>query len=468
MGDCLTKLQENDDKENEDPAQYGDDLEFDESQRNRSRLAGGVGHQGDGAGERLRRRKSSGLSKYSQDGLHVVNKPICIGAFNVQRFGTAKLKDKATLEILVRIVREFDILLVQEVVDASGQAIEQLLEEVNKVNDNEGNYDVLASPRVGRSSQKEQYAVFYKTSLVKIKASQIYHDPGDVFIREPFLVDVCIDIVTPEAQEFSLICIHTQPKSANVEIDRLVDVQQYVKDLWQTDNIVILGDLNASGPYLKTRDWETNRLRGPTFQWLIPDHIDTTATNTLAAYDRIIALGPICDQVVTNSAKVFRYDDVYGIEKDSLLKVSDHYPVCFSLETTAHAQVRKNITSTITISFQDKRFINSSPQAFVQNFNLKRFRVGQFYSEDGKVERVEVKSHKMSKCSDALASLESLRNHDHSLVSYSSLSSLKHQVNTVMDSWDAKLLQEQKRKFQVIVLLDIHQQVVVTSLVISL
>ena len=61
-----------------------------------------------------------------------------------------------------------------------------------------------------------------------------------------------------------------------------------VKDLWQTDNIVILGDLNASGPYLKTRDWETNRLRGPTFQWLIPDHIDTTATNTLAAYDRLV------------------------------------------------------------------------------------------------------------------------------------------------------------------------------------
>ena len=55
------------------------------------------------------------------------------------RFGTAKLKDKTTLEILVRIVREFDILVVQEVVDASGQALQQLLEEVNKVNDNEGN-----------------------------------------------------------------------------------------------------------------------------------------------------------------------------------------------------------------------------------------------------------------------------------------------------------------------------------------
>ena len=87
MGDCLTKLKGTDDKENQDPAHYEDDLEFDESLRNRSRLDAGVGHGGDSsaAGERLRRRKSSGLSKYSQDGLHVVNKPICIGAFNVQR-----------------------------------------------------------------------------------------------------------------------------------------------------------------------------------------------------------------------------------------------------------------------------------------------------------------------------------------------------------------------------------------------
>ena len=45
-----------------------------------------------------------------------------------------------------------------------------------------------------------------------------------------FLVDVNVDIVSPEAQQFSLICIHTQPKSANVEIDRLVDVQQYVSE----------------------------------------------------------------------------------------------------------------------------------------------------------------------------------------------------------------------------------------------
>lgn len=59
-------------------------------------------------------------------------------------------------------------------------------------------------------------------------------------------------------------------------------------DTWQMDNVIILGDLNASGQYIKSRDWETNRLRGAEYNWLIPDHVDTTATNTLAAYDRLV------------------------------------------------------------------------------------------------------------------------------------------------------------------------------------
>ena len=52
------------------------------------------------------------------------------------------------------------------------------------------------------------------------------------------------------------------------------------------ENIIILGDFNASGAYIRSQDWRKNRLRGAGFKWLIPDHLDTTATNTLAAYDR--------------------------------------------------------------------------------------------------------------------------------------------------------------------------------------
>lgn len=70
---------------------------------------------------------------------HVVEPPVRIGAFNVQRFGKSKVmtssptknaKAKAppsVVEILTKIICRYDILLVQEVVDSSGEAIKELL-----------------------------------------------------------------------------------------------------------------------------------------------------------------------------------------------------------------------------------------------------------------------------------------------------------------------------------------------------
>jgi hypothetical protein len=40
---------------------------------------------------------------------------------------------------------------------------------------------------------------------------------------------------------------------------------------------------------VRGQDWPNIRLRRrEEFTWLIPDHMDTTATNTLAAYDRCV------------------------------------------------------------------------------------------------------------------------------------------------------------------------------------
>jgi len=345
----------------------------------------------------------------------------------------------------------------------SGKALNLLLEEVNSVPEHAGMYEVLASPRVGRTSHKEQYAIFYKTSLVQILDSKIYHDPGDLFIREPFIVSVSVDTVSAVANQFCLVCIHTQPTSANLEIDGLVDVKKHVTDTWQMDNVIILGDLNASGQYIKSRDWETNRLRGAEYNWLIPDHVDTTATNTLAAYDRIIVCGPMMDAVVQDSAQVFRYDQHYQISQDALKKVSDHYPVRFSLQTVAHPKVQKNITTRTIISIEDKRFITSDQDQFLDQFNLKRFKAEGLYTKSGELASIEIKSQRVSQFTSAFKCIEDLRKYDRSLVSYSLLASVKHQMNHVVSSWDKKLLEEGKGKFQVNLLVDVQEKKIVCS-----
>ena len=61
----------------------------------------------------------------------------------------------------------------------------------------------------------------------------------------------------------------------------------------------------------------------PDFHWLIPDHVDTTATSTLAAYDRIIVVGEqLRSSVIPGSAGVLRFDEQMGLGEEDLLKVA--------------------------------------------------------------------------------------------------------------------------------------------------
>lgn len=54
---------------------------------------------------------------------------------------------------------------------------------------------------------------------------------------------------------------------------------------WQ--DVMLMGDFNADCSYVTSSQWSSIRLRtSSTFQWLIPDSADTTATSTNCAYDR--------------------------------------------------------------------------------------------------------------------------------------------------------------------------------------
>ena len=76
MGSCCSRIKRED--------------SFEEVERRKSRDLGDV-HS---------RRKSSGLSRYSSDGKHVVEDPLRIAAFNVRKFGAKKMKDPTVVDIL--------------------------------------------------------------------------------------------------------------------------------------------------------------------------------------------------------------------------------------------------------------------------------------------------------------------------------------------------------------------------------
>ncbi|KAG8436018.1 hypothetical protein GDO86_007206 [Hymenochirus boettgeri] len=212
-----------------------------------------------------------------------------IASFNVRRFGVKKCTDPKVSLIINKIVSRYDIIVILEVFDAKEKAAKKLVEQLNSGDGPRYNY-VLSKP-LGRNDYKEQYLFVFR--------------------------------------DFVLIPIHTTPKDSVQEIDELYDVYLTVKEKWDTEKIIFLGDFNADGAYVSNKKMKTIRLRkDPDLHWLIDDDVDTTAVKTTDfSYDRIVVHNSILKHIVPNSAKPFNFQDEYKLPDEEVLAVSDHYPV---------------------------------------------------------------------------------------------------------------------------------------------
>ncbi len=252
---------------------------------------------------------------------------ILLGAFNVQVFGISKMDKPDVPERLADIITRYDVILIQEIRDISETAVYELLDIVN--DNGAGEYELLLSDRLGRTSSKEQYAYFYRKEVLAVLDSYHYDDglePDlDSFQREPFLARFQ---VIGRTLNFSLIAIHTDPDEAVTEVDTLVDVFDDMGSHWQETEVLLLGDFNADCSYVTETDQSGIRLfQDSRFIWWIGDEMDTTTSNTDCAYDRIVTHADLQGRVVNGSAQVFRFDLVYGLSEEDTEIVSDHYPV---------------------------------------------------------------------------------------------------------------------------------------------
>ena len=87
-----------------------------------------------------------------------------------------------------------------------------------------------------------------------------------------------------------LIGVHIDPDTVVKEMEALVDVHTAVQRLWKTDDILIMGDLNADCRYASKKALESLTLRTDSqFSWLIGDEVDTTTTSSDCSYDRCVS-----------------------------------------------------------------------------------------------------------------------------------------------------------------------------------
>jgi endonuclease/exonuclease/phosphatase family metal-dependent hydrolase len=249
------------------------------------------------------------------------NETIRLATFNIQVFGEAKLNDAAAMQTIVAILKNFDLIAIQEIRSLSQDILPQLIAELNA----DGHrYDYALGPRLGRSTSKEQYAFVFDTETIEIDRNQLYtvDDPDDLLHREPLVGWFRARGPAPEqAFTFSLVTVHTDPDETDQELDVLDDVFFKVRDDPRRgeDDVIMVGDFNAKALSMR----QLGQLKG-----LVKVVNGETPTNTLhnAQYDNIL-FHEAATTEFTGRGGVFDFLRQYNLPLEQAKRVSDHLPV---------------------------------------------------------------------------------------------------------------------------------------------
>jgi endonuclease/exonuclease/phosphatase family metal-dependent hydrolase len=249
------------------------------------------------------------------------NETIRIATFNIQVFGESKLNDPEAMQTIVAILKNFDLVAIQEVRSVTQDILPHLMTLLNA----DGHrYDYAIGPRLGRTTSKEQYAFVFDTQTIEIDRYKLYtvDDPDDLLHREPLVGWFRARGPAPEqAFTFSLANVHTDPDEVDQELDVLDDAFFRVRDDPQRgeDDAIMVGDFNAKATNLR----ELGRIKG-----LIKVVTGETPTNTrhTAQYDNILFQETATTEF-TGRGGVFDFLRQYNLTQQQAERVSDHLPV---------------------------------------------------------------------------------------------------------------------------------------------
>lgn len=244
---------------------------------------------------------------------------IRIATFNIQVFGEAKMSSPRVVEVLTKIIQQYDVIAIQEI-RAKNQNI--LPDFVDKLNAEGRRYDYVIGPRLGRSVSKEQYAFIFDTETIETDRTQLYtvNDPDDLLHREPLVGWFRTRSASPaEAFTFSLVNIHTDPDVAEQECDLLKDIFFLVRnDGREEDDVILLGDFNLDARRMNA----LSRIGGMNAAVIgLP-----TNTRGTEQYDNILFTSDATKEFSGRSG-VDNFLRNYNLSLAEALEVSDHFPV---------------------------------------------------------------------------------------------------------------------------------------------
>lgn len=242
---------------------------------------------------------------------------VTIASFNIQVFGTSKSKDTKSMAVLAKIIRQFDIVAIQEI-RAKDQSI--LPRFVERINAGGAHYRHVLGPRLGRTTSKEQYAFVYNAATIELIEGSVatVPDPSDRLHRPPLIARFRVR-GPPTNDAFTLINIHTDPDETKTEIPTLRDVYDFVRQSNAAeDDMILLGDFNANEKKIRKLGWPAR----------IHAAIKDLKTNTreTESYDNLL-FEHAATAEYTGQFGVLNFRKQHDLSLKDALRVSDHMPI---------------------------------------------------------------------------------------------------------------------------------------------
>ena len=242
-----------------------------------------------------------------------------IASFHITSFNANKSSNPKIIDVLARVIRNFDVVAIQGIQSTDQTFVSNFLALVNR---NDGKYEYELGPRVGRNTNKKQFAFFFNKQTVEIDRQATYTvaDPHDRILYEPLVALFRARTLNAEtAFTFKLVNVHLDPLNTAEELGTLQDVYSVVLgDVDQEDDVLLLGNFST----------DTNRL----FEWgdafgIQPAHQYASAGSVATASTDNLCLHKLTTQEFNGKSGVVDIVRFFNLTTGEAAIVSDHFPV---------------------------------------------------------------------------------------------------------------------------------------------
>ena len=178
-------------------------------------------------------------------------KNIRIATWAMDGFGPSKLNSEVARRNLVRVVRQFDIIALQQVSSIERDLVPRI---VDAVNEGSRRYDYVIGRPTGPKDRPEQLVFLFDVSRVHVDRSQTYTlaDPDNQVTFDPLVAwFTTAQPAASEAWTFSLVNIRVDLSRAAAEVALLPSMMKSVKnDGRREDDVIMTGLFQADDSYL--------------------------------------------------------------------------------------------------------------------------------------------------------------------------------------------------------------------------